>query len=81
MLPVIEWKSHGDKRCSLESIVNGIIIALYGDKWWLYKYNIMYRLVGSLCCTPETNVALCVNYTSIKNKRKVSRNKYAMVWG
>ena len=30
----------------------------------------MCRLVKSLSCTPETNVTLCVNYTSIKKKKK-----------
>ena len=27
--------------------------------------SITYKLVESLCCTPETNVTLCVNYTQI----------------
>ena len=30
------------------------------------EQGIMYRLVKSLCWTPETNVTLCINYTSIK---------------
>jgi len=29
-----------------------------------------YRLVQSLCCTPESNVTLCVNNTSKKKKEK-----------
>ena len=31
------------------------------------EHSIMYKLVQSLSCTPETNVTLCVNYTRIKN--------------
>ena len=27
---------------------------------------IMYLIVRSLCCTPETNIILYINYTSIK---------------
>ena len=35
----------------------------------------MYRCVcitESLCCTPETNTALLINYTSIEKKKKVA---------
>ena len=32
----------------------------YGEHW------VMYRIVESLCCTPETTVTLCVSHTSIK---------------
>ena len=28
----------------------------------------MYTNIKSLCCTPETNIMLYVNYTSIKKK-------------
>ena len=35
----------------------------YCDEDW-----VMYRTVESLCCTPETNITLYVNYTrSLKN--------------
>ena len=34
------------------------------------EHGIRYRLGKSLCCTPKTNVTLCVNYTSIKKKKK-----------
>lgn len=30
------------------------------------EHSIIYRVVESLCCTPETNETLCVNYTQIK---------------
>ena len=30
------------------------------------KHSIMYRLVKSLCCTPENNVRMYVNYNQIK---------------
>ena len=39
------------------------------------RHNIKYRLVESLCCIPETNVTLYVNYTSIKNKIKHKSQK------
>ena len=32
------------------------------------EHSIMYKLVKSLSCTPETNVTLCVNYTQIKRE-------------
>ena len=32
-LPVIERINHGNKRHRIENIVNGILIALYGDRW------------------------------------------------
>jgi len=43
--------------------------------WWNYiiklnsytcgEHSIIYRVVGSLCCTPETNVTLCQRYFKI----------------
>jgi len=35
-------------------------------RWWLHMNIALYRLVESLCCTFETHVTLCVNYTLIK---------------
>ena len=32
--------------------------------------SIMYRVVKSLCCTLAIDVILCVNYSSIKKKKK-----------
>ena len=29
----------------------------------------IYRNIESLCCTPETNIILYINYTSIKKKK------------
>lgn len=40
-----------------------------GSRAW-GEHSIPYRFVESLCCVPETNVTLCVNYTSIKNTQK-----------
>ena len=37
---------------------------------------ITYGLVKSLCWTPETNVTLCVKYTSIKNKNNLKKLMY-----
>ena len=31
------------------------------------EHSITYKLVESLCCTPETNVTLGVNYTQNNN--------------
>ena len=33
------------------------------------------RKTDSLCCTPETNITLNVNYTSIKFKKERERNE------
>ena len=33
--------------------------------------RVMYRVAESLCCTLETNVALCVSRTSIKKLKKL----------
>ena len=42
----------------------------------------MYKLVES-CCTPETNVTLCLSSTQIKKKKKTKHadiaNKYKWV--
>lgn len=32
------------------------------------EHGIIYRIMGLLCCMPETNTTLYVNYPSIKNK-------------
>ena len=33
------------------------------------KWSIIYKNTESLCCTPETNVTLPINYTSIFLKK------------
>ena len=36
-----------------------------------YTYcSIMYRIVESICCTPETNITLYANYASVEKKKK-----------
>lgn len=30
--------SHRDKRCSTGNIINGIVMALYGDRWQLHLW-------------------------------------------
>ena len=68
----MEWISHGDKiqhreysQCYCNSIV-----------WWkmvaVVSIAVIYKLVSSLWCTPETNVTLCVDYTSNRNKKKAN---------
>ena len=42
------------------------------DKYWM-----MYQIVESLNCTPETNITLYVNYTETKN---LKRTKTLMSW-
>ena len=36
------------------------------------EHSIMCRKVESLCCTPETNITLCVNYTDKKLRKKLN---------
>lgn len=31
------------------------------------EHSMTYELVQSLCCTPDTYVTLCVNYTQVEN--------------
>ena len=61
----MEWIGHRDERYSPGNIVSGIVIALYGDRWYFDEQRLTYKEAESLCCTPETNVTLWVNYTSI----------------
>lgn len=42
------------------------------DGGYTCEHSLVYRLVQSLCHTPETKVTLYVNYTSIKKKKNVS---------
>ena len=56
--------------------VNSIVLTLHGDRWQLETYSgdrfPAYTNVKSLCCTPETNTILYINYISvIKNKESV----------
>ena len=41
-----------------------------GDYTYGGEHSIMYRIVESLCCIPETTVTLYVNYTLVKNGNK-----------
>ena len=51
----------------------------YGDGDYTYcgEHGVMYRIVESLYCTPETNIMLFVKYTSTfkKNPLKFFKNK------
>lgn len=40
-------------------------IMLYGDYTYYGEQWVMYRIIGSICCIPETNKTLYFNYTSI----------------
>lgn len=61
---------------SIETTVNDTIIVLYDDRW----HSIIYREIELLCCTPGTNVMLCVSYSKkIKNNNN-EKNKM-IKWG
>ena len=52
-----------------------------GDRRWLslpHEHFIMHLMVMSLCCTPETNMILYVNCTSIK-KSNVLEGEYIYI--
>ena len=69
---------------SIKNIVNGIVIVFV---WWQMAATlviIVCRLRESLCCTPETNTTLYVNYTSIKTTTQIilkykCRHRYALL--
>ena len=44
-----------------------------GDEQYTYPYEhwVMYGIVKSLHCTPETNRTLCINYTGILFLKRV----------
>ena len=62
-LPVMEWISNGNKRHSIRNVVNDIVMAISGTdgSYACGEQSIMYELVKSSCCIPETNITLCVN--------------------
>ena len=43
-----------------------------GGSYSCGEHSITYRLVRSLCCTPETNIALYVTCTSVRKKKHQS---------
>jgi len=53
-----------DKRYSRGNAVYGTVICCMGTdgNHTCGEHSIMYRVVESICCTPETKVRLCVNY-------------------
>ena len=62
--------NHEDDRHSTGNVVNGIVIALYGDRLEVHVGSTVRcgDLSGSLCYIPATNITLCVNF----NFKKVS---------
>lgn len=55
---------------SMGNTVNGLInLCCMGTDGSYAHGKLMYKLVTSLCCTPETNVTLCLSYTSLKKKK------------
>ena len=47
----------------------------YGDYTYHGEHWVMYRTVESICCTDEINIALCINYTSIKKEENLKIKK------
>ena len=62
--------SHGNKRYCIGNIVDGIVrcCMVTVDSYTCDECSITYRDVESLCCTPETNITLCVKYTQKNGK-------------
>ena len=62
---VSEWMQWDSKSHDLlaGTTVNSIVIAL--DRLHYGGHHITHRLSESLCCTPESQATLCVNYVSI----------------
>lgn len=58
----MECISHKNKRCGIRKVVNDNVMAMYQDRWWLHcgEHRTVYEL-GSLGCTPQTNVTLGVS--------------------
>lgn len=42
-----------------------------GNYTYCDEHFIMFIIVDSLCCTPETNILLYVNYTSLLKNEKL----------
>lgn len=36
------------------------------DGYTCVEHSMIYREIESLCCAPDTNVKLCVNYSEVK---------------
>lgn len=46
---------------------------LFGDRLYSYtcgEHGMRHGHVESLCCPPETDVTLCINYTSMRKKAR-----------
>lgn len=50
-----------------------IVLVLYGS-YPCGGHRVTSQLVESLCCTHETNVTLCVNYTLMEKKIKLAKS-------
>lgn len=62
----------GDERYSTGRIVHGPVMgrAVTGGSHLCGERSIMCREIESLRCTPESDVTLCVNRTSVKKKER-----------
>lgn len=60
--PLVVIPKPGNHQNHLESCFK-ILIPRYCNRYACAEHGIVYRDVKSLCYTPETNIALCVNYT------------------
>ena len=64
-LPVIKQRSHRDEKYSTGNIVSRIVtgcMVTEGDYIYCGEHFIMYRIVESICCTPETNIVCQVHF-------------------
>ena len=50
-----------------------------GDHTYYGEHRVMQRIVKSVCCTPETNIILYVNYTSIKKCKSHVSGEYLKI--
>ena len=67
--------SHRDEKYSIGTIVSNTLTTLYGDYTYHVKCSVMYRVVESLCCTPEANRILYANYPSVIKTKKVKTSQ------
>lgn len=61
-----EMNESQTKRHSIRHIIDDTVMARDGS-YSCGEHSIMYKRVEFLCCTPKTNVTLCVSYIQIKN--------------
>ena len=51
-----------------------------GNYTYCDKHFMMYIIVKSLCCTPETNIIFFISHTSIKKKKEICIKSLPTPW-